>query len=139
MLPTNSKTILYCSQTTATVVFILMGCLFILTGCAQVYKVLGLTEEQVAEQVSEDQKTIIRTITKVRTTTAEIVTTAIAALGTIASGFLAKWLGTERKMTAALITAIESSDGVNVKEAAQAKATAAGIETQLHARVISLT
>lgn len=139
MVSTKPKTVLQCSQTTATIVFILIGTLFILTGCAQIYKSLGLTEEQIDEQVSEDQKTIIRTITQVRTTTAEIITTAVAGLGTIASGFLAKWLGTERKITAALITGIESAGDLRAKESVKAKATASGIESALHARVVKLT
>ncbi len=135
----NKPTILQCSHRTAYVTFILIGSLFILAGCAQVYKALGLTEEQIDEQVSEDQQTIIKTITQVRTTTAEIITTALAGLGTIASGFLAQWLGTERKITAALITGIEKAAPGSVKETVHQKATDAGIEKQLSKRVAALT
>ena len=132
-------TILNCSQKSAFFIFSLIGILFILAGCAQVYKALGLTEEQTQEQVSEDQKTIIRTVNQVRTTTAEILTTALAGLGTIASGFLAKWLGTERKITKALIAGIEKSAPGSVKESVHQQATNAGIEPQLSKRVAALT
>lgn len=134
-----NNTTLYCTQKTAAILFILIGLLFTFAGCAQLYKFLGLTEQQTQEQISKDQKTIIRTITQVRTTTAEIITTAIAAIGTIATGFLTRWLGTERKLTSTLIRAIESADPASVKETVKAKATAAGLESLLHARVLKLT
>lgn len=138
-MTTKKTAILHCTQTTATLVFILIGSLFLFTGCVQLYKILGLTEEQTQEQVAEDQKTIIRTITQVRTTAAEIITTAVAGLGAIASGFLAKWLHTERKITQVLITGVESAHETNVKETIKAKATAAGVEPKLAARVRALT
>ena len=134
-----SKTILNCTQQTAAILFILIGSLFIFTGCVQVYKLLGLTEEQTEQLLAEDQKTIIRTITQVRTTAAEIITTTIAGLGAIVSGFLAKWLHTERKITKVLITGVESADSSNIKKTIKAKATAAGIEPKLAARVQALT
>ncbi len=133
------STVLKCSQKTAAVFFILIGSLFCLAGCAQLYKSIGFTEEQTQEQVAEDQKTIIRTITQVRTTTAEILTTIIAGLGAIASGFLAKWLSTERKMTKVLITGVEKANEINTKEMIASIAGATGIEPQLHARVKALT
>ncbi|MBA7686860.1 hypothetical protein ES703_95319 [subsurface metagenome] len=134
-----SKTILNCTQQTAAILFILIGSLFIFTGCVQVYKLLGLTEEQTEQLLAEDQKTIIHTITQVRTTAAEIITTTIAGLGAIVSGFLAKWLHTERKITKVLITGVESADSSNIKKTIKAKATAAGIEPKLAARVQALT
>lgn len=136
MLP---STVLNCSRTTAMITFILVGILFCLAGCAQLYKLAGLTEEQTNEQLAADQETIIRTITQVRTTAADIITTALAGLGAISSGFLAKWLGTERKITKALITGVEANPTGDVKESIQAKATAAGVENKLHARVKALT
>lgn len=138
-MSTPKTAVLNCTRTTATILFLLIGTLFIFTGCAQLYKILGLTEEQTEEQVSEDQKTIVRTITQVRTTTGQIITTAVAALGTIASGFLAKWLGTERKITAAMITGVEAASNETVKESITKKATSAGVESKLNARVQALT
>lgn len=135
----HHPTILRCSQQTAFLIFLTIGTLFILTGCAQVYKAAGLTEEQTDDQVSADQQTIIRTVTQVRTTTAEILTTAIAGLGTIASALLTRLLGTERKITAALITGIETAKDISVKPAVKDKAMIAGVQTQLHKRVTALT
>ena len=132
-------TILKCSQKTTMTVFILIGSLFCLTGCAQLYKLIGLTEEQTEEQLAEDQKTIIRTITLTRNTAADIITTAVAGIGTIASGFLAKWLRTERKITKALITGVEKANDTNVKESIATAAGTAGIEPKLHDRVKALT
>ncbi len=133
------QSILRCSHQTAFVIFLLIGTLFILTGCAAAYKALGLTEEQIHEQVDKDQKVIIRTITTVRTTTADIITTALAGIGTIASGFLAKWLGTERRISRALITGIEKAAPGSVKDTVHQKATDAGIQKQLSRRVAALT
>lgn len=133
------STVLNCSTKTAALLFILIGLLFCLTGCVQLYKLLGLTDEQTQEQISQDQETIIRTITTTRNTAADIITTAVAGLGAIASGFLAKWLGTERKITKAIITGVEEANGISVKESVQRNATAAGIQPQLHARVKALT
>jgi len=133
------QTFLRCSQTTATITFILIGILFTLTGCAQLYKLVGLTEEQTQEQTAKDQKTIIRTITTTRNTAADIITTAIAGLGAIASGLLAKWLGTERKLTKALITGIENAQDISVKASVKDKAMDAGVEPILHRRVQALT
>lgn len=127
------------SRTTAMITFIIIGSLFCLTGCAQLYKLIGLTEEQTEEQLAEDQETIIRTITLTRNTAADIITTALAGIGAIASGFLAKWLGTERKITKALITGVEKANDTNVKESIAAAAGTAGIEPKLHARVKALT
>ena len=137
MQPSTST--LYCTQTTAFFLFLLIGSLFIFAGCTQVYKILGFTEEQIDEQVSEDQETIIRTVTIVRTTAADLITTIVAGLGTVASGFLVKWLGTEREIVKALIVGIEKSSADNVKETVHKKATDAGIQSQLSKRVAAYT
>lgn len=136
----NHKTaILNCSYHTAGLTFIILGSFFLLTGCAGLYKILGLTPEQTATQVAQDQDATQQIIQQVRWTTHEIITTTLAGAGTILSGLLARWLGTERKITAALITGIEAAPGTGVKESVSAKATAAGVEPKLHARVVALT
>jgi len=133
------STVLKCSQTTATFLFILIGSLFIFIGCEQLYKTIGLTDEQTAAQVAKDQADRQKIVEEIRLTTTELITTTIAGLGAIASGFLAKWLDTERKITTALITGIEASNDTTVKESVNKTATAAGIEPKLHKRVLSLT
>ncbi len=133
------QTFLRCSQKTAAILFIFIGSLFCLAGCAQLYKFIGLTEEQTQEQLAEDQKTMIRTITLTRNTAADIITTALAGIGTIASGFLAKWLGTERKITKAMIIGIENTDSNLLKKNVNTQAHKLRIEPQLHKRVKSLT
>ena len=107
-------TILRCSQTTATILFILVGSLFLIAGCAQFYRSLGMSADQVLEQVAADQQAKEQIFQGIRYTTTEIITTAIAGLGAIASGFLAKWLGTERKITKVLITGIEAADSGSI-------------------------
>lgn len=140
---------------------ICLGFLFSMVGCAQFYKMLGLTEKQTTDQVSEDQKVIIqaiseirdtaadqatetqkviiRTISEVRTTAADIVSVSAAALGTLASGLLARWLGTERKITKALIVGIENAPASDAKASIKSVAISAGVEKALHKRVASLT
>lgn len=139
MKTTNKPTILECSRKTAVISFILCGTLFILTGCAQFYRAIGLSAEQTADQVAKDQTARQEITDKIRLTTTELLLTITSGLGAIASGFLAKWLGTERKITTALITGIESTDAKATKESVNRKATAAGIEPKLAARVRALT
>ncbi len=133
------QTLLRCSQTTAFFLFVAIGSLFIVTGCAQLYKTIGMSDEQVLEQVAADQQIKEQILGGVRHTTTEIITTTIAGLGAIASGFLAKWLGTERKITKAIITGVENSQGAHIKDSIKASAIAAGVEKQLSARVQTLT
>ena len=123
----------------AALLLIFLGSTLFLIGCAQLYKFFGLTPEQTAAQAAQDQDAIQKTIEQIRWTTHEIISTTIAAAGAIASGFLAKWLGTERKMTAVMIDAIESEPSHDLKKTITAKATSAGIEPQLNARVKALT
>ena len=53
------STVLRCSQKTAMILFIFIGSLFCLAGCAQLYKLIGLTPEQTADQIGKDQKAIL--------------------------------------------------------------------------------
>ena len=135
----SQPTLLNCSRTTATVTFILIGSLFCLVGCAQFYKAIGLSDEQIAAQVAADQTDRQEIIEGIRLTTTEILTTAVAGIGAIASGFLARTLGTEKKINKVLITAIEPDSNSSLKTRIKAKATAAGIEKKLNARVKALT
>lgn len=135
----HKPTVLNCTRTTAMIVFILIGSLFTLTGCAQLYKLFGLSDRQAADQVAQDQAAIAKIAQDVRFTTTEILTTAIAGIGAIASGLLAKWLGTERKITKVLITSIEDANADLTKKTIHKNATRADIEPQLHARVKALT
>lgn len=121
------------------ITIIVLGALFVLIGCGQIYKKLGLTPDQAADQVAADQQATSAILDQTRTTTTEIITTIIAGLGATASGILAKWLNTERKITKALITGVESNPTGNVKKSIEAKATAAGVEDTLHARVLKYT
>lgn len=139
MYTTPPTATLNCKHNTAGLIFIAIGSIFILVGCTKLYDSLGLNPEQTAAQVAEDQEAIQKIIGQTRITTTEIITTALAGVGAILSGLLAKWLGTERKITTALITGIEAADPGAVKEEVQKKAIAAGVEPQLHAKVVALT
>ncbi len=132
-------TLLKCSQSTATFLFILLGSLFVFAGCAQLYRSIGMNEDQVSEQVAADQEVRGAIVNTIRTTSTDMISTALAGLGAIVSGFLAKWLGTERKMTKALIAGVELNDSKSTKESIHSIATASGIEKKLHKRVVSLT
>ena len=133
------QTILRCSQTTATILFITIGALFLLSGCYGLYKTIGLTDDQAAAQASADQQTITQILDQSRTSTTQIITSAIAGLGAIASGILAKWLGTERKITQVLITGIEKADDSTLKDTVRTEAISSGVEKALHKRVNALT
>ena len=155
------QTFLRCSRTTATIIIIASACLFILVGCASLFRSAGLTNEQAAQQTAElkaalenatdsviadiqiglaqghDLKTIA--LTTGSAFLWKILAAAGASIGVVLNGLLARWLGTERKITTALITGIEKSDAKGTKESVQNAATAAGIEPQLHKRVLALT
>lgn len=135
----TTQTTLHCHHNTAGLIFIILGTFFLFTGCAQIYKFLGLTEDQIQTQVAQDQDATQQIIQQVRWTTHEIITTALSGAGTILSGLLARWLGTERKLTTALITGIESAQNPTVKESVKEKAISAGVEPILHKRVLALT
>lgn len=135
----NHQTILRCSQSTAFVLFFLLGSFFLLAGCAQMYRAIGMDEEQVTTQVQKDQTVITKILDTTRATTTEIILTALSGLGAILSGFLAKWLGTERKITKALITGIEDAEQTSVKGHVRDSATQLGVQQILEKRVRSLT
>ncbi len=135
----NHQTILRCSQSTAFVLFLTLGTFFLLTGCAQLYRTIGMNENQIADQVQKDQTVIAKIIDTTRTTTTEIITSALAGLGAIVSGFLAKWLGTEKKITKAMILGIETANESSVKGHVQDSARQLEIQSQLHKRVQALT
>jgi len=135
----NYQTILNCSPRTTAILLTTIAILFIITGCTQIYKTLGLTDEQAQAQQNKDAAAIAAALDQGRTTIYDIITVTIAALGTFTTGLLAKWLNTERKITTALITGVESSTNKTVKKSIQESATALGIEPKLHKRVLTLT
>lgn len=139
MTTNHQPATLRCKHNTAGLILITLGSIFVLVGCTQVYKTLGLTEKQAQDQTEKDQEATGAIIDQARITTTEIVTTALAGLGAILSGILAKWLNTEKKITAALITGIESAANSTTKQKVKSTATSAGIEPKLHARVLALT
>jgi len=69
----------------------------------------------------------------------QLATILLGGAGTIVSTLLAKWLGTEKKITTSLIRGVEKGKGGSVKETIKAEATSAGVEAELHTRVASLT
>lgn len=103
------------------------------------YRAIGMDEEQVTTQVQKDQTVITKILDTTRATTTEIILTALSGLGAILSGFLAKWLGTERKITKALITGIEDAEQTSVKGHVRDSATQLGVQQILEKRVRSLT
>ncbi|MBA7705925.1 hypothetical protein ES703_114767 [subsurface metagenome] len=153
--------ILRCSRTTAIITITASICLFVLIGCQALFKSAGLTDEQAAEQTAELKTALTEATTAaladIHTGLAEghdlktiavkasstfiwkIIAAAGATLGVVLNGLLAKWLSTEKKISKAMITGIETDNDNTVKAAVHQKALDAGIEPQLHARVKALT
>lgn len=153
--------ILNCSRTTATIIILATIFLFVLIGCASLFRSAGLTDEQAAAQTTELKSALegaaTAAIADIQTGLAEghdlktiaarasaafiwkIVAAAAATAGVVLNGLLAKWLGTEKKINKAMITGVENSVDNHVKTSIKAAAIAAGVEPQLHARVKSLT
>jgi len=153
--------VLNCSRTTATLIIFITISLFVLIGCQSLFRSAGLSDEQAAAQTAE-LKTALEgaataAIADIQTGLAEghdlktiavktgsaflwkILTAAGATVGVVLNGLLAKCLGTEKKMTKALITGIEANNSPTVKQLVKEKALLAGVEKQLHRRVDALT
>lgn len=139
MTKSTAKTEIHCRHRTAGLIFIVLGCLFCLIGCSKVYKFMGLTDDQAAAQVAQDQQATQQIIEQTRVTAYDIASATIAGVGSLLSGLLARWLGTERKITTALIKGIEAGETPRVKKAVQQKATLAGVQPILDKRVQALT
>lgn len=153
--------VLNCSRTTATIIIFTTIFLFVLVGCANLFRSAGLTDQQAAEQTAQLKAALknatTAAIADVQTGLAEghdlktialkttssflwkIIAATGATVGVVLNGLLAKWLSTEKKITQAIITGVESNPAGDVKESIQAKATALGVEHQLHKRVLALT
>lgn len=123
---------------TATII-IIIGFALLITSCTAIYKFIGLTEKQAEDQTAKDRQITIDVLETGREQIWQLATAAVTALGGITSGLLARWLGTERKITTTLISAIETSGADSLKETISSKATSAGIEPKLNARVRALT
>lgn len=153
--------ILRCSRTTATIIVSVTIFLFILIGCQSLFRSAGLTDEQAAQQTAELKSALegaaaaaivdiqtgleeghdLKTIA-VKASSAflwKMIAAAGATVGVVLNGLLAKWLSTEKKITKALITGVETHEDGHVKGSIKAAAIAAGVENKLHARVKDLT
>lgn len=153
--------ILRCSRATAAITITASICLFLLIGCASLFRSAGLTDEQAAEQTAQLKSALgdatTSAIAEIQTGLQEghdlktiavkassafiwkIVAAAGASAGIILNGLLAKWLGTEKKITKALITGVEQSNDQSAKESIRSAAIAAGVQAKLHTRVKALT
>lgn len=157
----HHQTFLRCSHRTAALILCAIIALFLLLGCAAMLRKTGIdqaeadrlaaiAEQNLAAAAAEavhniktgiDRGHDIKSIA-VKTTSPfawKLATIGASTIGAVLSGLLAKWLGTEKKMLAATITGIEHNPTGNVKESVEARATARGVEKQLHRRVQALT
>lgn len=134
-----TETVIHCRHNVAAWLLIFVGMIFVLIGCENVYRWFGFTEEQVAEQTAKDAAAVEDVVEHGREIGWQIATTVIAGVGAVVSGLLGKWLGTERKISRAVIAGVEAADKQNVKEAIKREALSLGVESKLHKRVEALT
>ncbi len=157
----HPRTFLHCSPRTAALVLAAIFLLFLTIGCAAALRKTGLDQAeadriaaaaherlshaaaQAVENIKEglDQGHDLKTIA-VKTSSAfawQLATIGASTIGAVLSGLLAKWLGTERKISAALITGIEKNPSNSVKDSVNEASIRAGIQPQLHRRVQALT
>ena len=142
-------------------VMLSLGLVFIIVGCAGVYRTLGVPDEQAANQGALDEAAITAAVTEGMTEFTnqlaagqplpaaaasagsalawKLATILLGGAGTIISTLLAKWLGTERKITSSIIRGVEKGDKPGIKESIKAEAMSAGVEVALHKRVTALT
>lgn len=157
----NHQTILHCQKSTAIFIITTTTLLFLLIGCASLFRSAGLTDDQAAEQTAQLKTALsdaaTAAVADITTGLAEghdlktiaarassaflwkIIAAAGASAGIVLNGLLAKWLGTEKKINKAIITGVENSNDKSTKTAIRTAAIAAGIEPKLHARVQTLT
>jgi len=112
---------------------------FVIIGCGTIYKVVGLDEQQAATQQAKDAEVIISVVEQGRELAWQLATLGVAAVGTIVTGFLGKWLKNEKALTAAVIAGVEKTDKAGVKASIRSVALDAGVEGLLHKRVKKLT
>jgi NAD/NADP transhydrogenase beta subunit len=107
--------------------------------CTSFYKTLGFSDAAAAVQAAKDANAIAAAVDQGRDIFWQLATALIGTAGTVLSVLMAKWLNTEKKLTAAIIGGVEQADNSNVKASIQNIATAAGVEKLLKTRVDSLT
>lgn len=157
----HHQTFLHCSRRTALLIIGTTFLLFVLIGCAAMLRKTQIPQDEAdrlaaiakqnlaaaaTEAVADIQEGLaqgqdLKSIA-VKTGSAftwKLATIGASTIGAVLSGLLAKWLGTERKITTALITGIEKSGLNGTKQNVQAKAKAAGVQNQLDHRVQALT
>lgn len=154
-------TTLNCSHRSALTILAAIAALFLLIGCASLFRSAGLSPEQAALQSAELHHQITAAATAavadiqtglaqghdlktiaVNTTSAfawKIATIAASTIGTLLSALLAKWLGTEKKINKALIVGVEDGDDTSAKKHIHSAALTLGVEPQLNKRVRALT
>jgi len=113
--------------------------LFVVLGCAGVYRALQLPEDTIQELVTEDTENVTTVVREVRSMFWETVYAALAALGGCVSGFLATRLRKANQVTTAVILGVEKSNGKKIKANIAAEAIKLGVEPTLHKRVKALT
>lgn len=109
------------------------------TGCVQLYKALGMTEEQAQEEHGKDVEELRKALSEGRVLFWQIVSGVVAAAGALVTGLLAKWLGQEKKIVQAVVAGVEKAGNGKVKEAIHDSALAMGVEGALSKRVQTLT
>ncbi len=118
---------------------VVIALLFCTIACEGMYKAVGFTQPEAAEQAGKDKEAAKVAIEQGRVLIWQLVTATIGSVGTIATILLGKWLKTERTITATIIRGVEKADEGKVKAAVSKLATAAGVEAKLNKRVNKLT
>ena len=119
---------------------IVIGLCITFAGCATMYRAIGMTAADANAAAAEDKAHVAALVNSQREAVWQIATAVVTGLGTIATGILAKLLGTERTITKAVILGVEdATGGASVKEAIQNRATTLGVEPVLEKRVQALT
>lgn len=117
---------------------LLLICALCLASCsAGVYRSLGVPTTQAEAYAREDQARVDLVIGQIRDTTWEVVSTALAALGAVLSGFLAVKLRRTASIADAVIDGVELAADPGVKKKVRQVAVARGAEGLLHARLAS--
>ena len=118
---------------------ILGGFAYLLVGCADVYRSLGMTDEEAVEQQGKDTVEIIKAIESGREVFWQAATAIVTGLGAVISAVLAKWLGTEKKVSGAAISAVVRDGNGDVLKLLRAEAAAQGVGKTMANRIDAAT
>jgi hypothetical protein len=113
--------------------------LFVVAGCAGMFRAIGMSEQEAVAAEAEVKQQLVAAAGQAGGPVAELVAIGVATAGAIVSGILTRLLIRERKVTAVMIEGVEAAGDGKTKRAISDAANHAGVAPTVHNRVQALT